>query len=104
DLADKFLEETNERERLGLATRVDVLQAAAARAQRMEEIINAQAALEDAADEIFRLLDLLPEDAQDTPTTAPLPSDKVTLPEFQTIWRTALDQSPQLRVQETQLQ
>lgn len=53
--AEILLEEAREKERVGLATRVDLLQAEANRAQREEEIIVAEQAIADAADALFVL-------------------------------------------------
>ncbi|HSH09292.1 MAG TPA: TolC family protein, partial [Oceanipulchritudo sp.] len=48
EVADTLLRETKERERVGLATQIDVLQAEASRAERMEEIISTTYSLGDA--------------------------------------------------------
>lgn len=103
ELADKLWEETRERERLGLATRVEVLQAQAAQAQRYEEIIAAKAALQDAADEVYRLMDVLDEYVEDSPSTAPLPEDRTDIPEFRDVWETALQRSPRLQMQDASI-
>jgi outer membrane protein TolC len=103
ELAEKLWDETRERERLGLATRVEVLQAQAAQAQRQEEIISAKAAIQDAADEVFRLMDELDEFIEDSPTTAPLPEERTDLPEFADVWQTALQRSPRLRLQDASI-
>lgn len=58
-LAENLLNEADERERLGLATRVDTLQAKANLAQRKEQIIRADQSIRDAADTLFSNIGLL---------------------------------------------
>jgi len=55
-LAETLLEETRERERLGIVTRIDVLQAETELVTQQEDIIQAERAIEDAEDELRRLM------------------------------------------------
>ncbi len=59
DLAESLVQETIERERFGLATNVDVLQAKAALALREEDVILAQQAIEDNEDRLRTLLGII---------------------------------------------
>lgn len=99
-LAERLLDEVQERQRLGLATRVEVLQAEAARAQRQEEIIEAEAALENAYDVIYQMLNRLDETTSDFPPVSALPEDSPEMPEFDRVWRMALERNPSLRAQD----
>lgn len=99
-LAERLLDEVQERQRLGLATRVEVLQAEAARAQRQEEIIEGEAALENAYDVIYRMLNRLDETTSHFPPVSSLPDDSPEIPEFDRVWRSALERNPLLRAQE----
>lgn len=56
ELAETLLKETRERERLGLITKIDVLQAETELVTRQESIIQAERAIEDAKDELRRLM------------------------------------------------
>ncbi|MGJ8640165.1 MAG: TolC family protein [Opitutaceae bacterium] len=55
-LAETLLKETKERERLGLVTRIDVLQAETELLAQQENIIQAERAIEDAEDQLRRLM------------------------------------------------
>lgn len=75
ELAENLLEENSERERLGLVTPLEVLQAEAEVLDRQEEIIQADRAIEDAEDALRRVMgeaDLL-ELNNDRFAVAPLP-------------------------------
>ncbi|MEN8843687.1 MAG: TolC family protein [Lentimonas sp.] len=56
ELAETLLEETRERERLGLITKIDILQAETELVTQQEDIIQAERAIEDAQDELRRLM------------------------------------------------
>lgn len=101
-VAESLLEETRERERLGLATRLDVLQARANLAERQEDILFAQQELEAAHDRLLILLGALDESlALDaTSRVSALPEEFAEPPEFSTVWRRTLDQNPDTLVQE----
>lgn len=99
-LAERLLDEVQERQRLGLATRVEVLQAEAAKAQRQEEIIEAEAALENAYDVIYQMLNRLDEGTAHFPSVSPLPEESPQMPDFDQVWRSALERNPSLRAQE----
>jgi outer membrane protein TolC len=58
DAAEKLLAETEERERIGVATKVDVLQARAALASRQEAVILADQAIARARDELAEIVGL----------------------------------------------
>ncbi len=101
-VAESLLEETRERERLGLATRLDVLQARANLAERQEDILVAQQEVESAHDRLLILLGALDEtlalDA--TSRVSALPDTFLEPPEFSTVWRRTLDRNPDTLVQE----
>lgn len=56
ELAETLLKETSERERLGLITRIDVLQAETELITQQEDSIQAERTIEDAKDELRRLM------------------------------------------------
>tara|TARA_B110000438_G_scaffold46610_1_gene46782 strand:+ start:3365 stop:4873 length:1509 start_codon:yes stop_codon:yes gene_type:complete len=56
ELAERLLEETREREELGLLTALDVIQAEANLAQRIEDILVAQQSVDESKDRLLRLL------------------------------------------------
>lgn len=97
-VAETLLEEARERERVGAATRIEVLQAEAARAEQQEDIISARQQLEDALDRLFTAMGrLLPVDA--TAAHPPvsvddLPAGPASLNSFPDLWRDALAHDP----------
>lgn len=105
-VAESLLEETRERERLGLATRLDVLQARANLAERREDILIAQQEVEAAHDRLLSLIGALDESlALDaTQRVSDLPQRFSDLPEFAAVWRRALDQNPETLIQESVLE
>lgn len=90
DLATSLLEETVERERFGLATQVDVLQAQAALALREEEIILAQQAIEDSEDRLRALLGILNPVLEPSLQVAELPQIDPELRKFNDVLNSAL--------------
>ncbi len=103
-VAETLLAEARERVRVGVATQLDVLQAEAARAQRMEEIIETRRALGDAFDRLLALTGTLDQqaglDLGRLYRVAPLPDSGETLPDFADVWRMALLHEPSLSRQE----
>lgn len=91
-LAESLLEETRERERLGLATRLDLVQAEASLAQREDEILVAEQNVLDARDEILSLIGVLDQALEHEPTfvVQELPLTHDSVPAFATVWRSAL--------------
>ncbi|MCD8483333.1 MAG: TolC family protein [Verrucomicrobia bacterium] len=102
-VAERLLEEASEREAVGVATTLDVLQARAALAQRKDEIVRSQQSLEEAADALRVLLADLPEISPlpDVPNVTPLPQSFTPVPEFRGILQQALRTSPLTARQET---
>jgi len=104
NVAEALLDEARERARVGVATQVDVLQAEAARAQRVEEIIETSRALGDAFDRLFALTGTLDQQSrlalEEAFQVAPLPDGGEALPDFERVWRLALLRDPALGRQE----
>lgn len=99
DLAESLLEETREREKLGLATNVDVLQAEASRALRTEDLILAQQAIEDNEDRLRNLIGTISPDPEPSLLVATLPEIDPELPPFSDILQTALANNIQTHIQ-----
>lgn len=101
-VAERLLDEARERESVGVATSLDVLQARAALAQRRDEIVRSQQNLEEAADRLRVLLADLPELAPlpDVPTVSALPVEFSGVPQFQQVWQQALQFNPSTARQE----
>lgn len=101
-LAQSLLEEMRERERLGLATRLDVIQSEANLAQREDDIIVAEQAVQESNDALTVLLGGL----QQTPVEASnfavdtLPPPPADLPPLQEVWQSALHSDQQVAAQE----
>jgi outer membrane protein TolC len=104
EVAEALLEESRERERVGMVTHIEVLQAEASRAQRLEEIIETTRALGDAYDILLAAMGVLPDAS--TSGTEPghtvdaLPESGRELPDFQEMWNLALERDPVLAAQE----
>ncbi len=92
ELAESLLEETRERERLGLATRLDLVQAEANLAQREEDILVAEQDVLESRDELLSLLGVLDEALEIEPVfvVEDLPQAPASVPEFAGVWRAAL--------------
>ncbi|MCC5841293.1 MAG: TolC family protein [Opitutales bacterium] len=101
-LAEALLEETEERRRLGLATRLDVLQAQAGLAQRREGMISAQQELEIAQDRLLALLGALDLSSpfSEAVSVSPLPDAFGAPPEFAPVWNRVLAENPETDIQE----
>ena len=102
EVAKTLLDEARERERVGMVTQVEVLQAEAAMAQRMEDIISSNRNLGDAFDQLLSTMGTLPQGSSTDPSHKVdlLDSTHVPVPEFKTIWDKALLQDPTLSAQE----
>ncbi|WP_269537940.1 TolC family protein [Cerasicoccus fimbriatus] len=81
-LAKSLLEENTERERVGLATRLEVLQAEASLAARSEDVILAQEAADNAEDRLRSVLGILYSERLNPIDVEPLPDNDPMLPEF----------------------
>jgi outer membrane protein len=104
--ARSLLDESRERERVGLATRLDVLQAEASHAARIEERIEAERLLEQAGDVLIRVIGSFSPDtalSDHALATTPVPADAPALPSFEHLWYRTLQSSPALRQQEATL-
>ena len=107
-VAETLLEEARERERVGLATRIEVLQAQSSRAERKEQIIETRRDLGDALDELFSFMGTFPADLdalpKEFPTVAGLrQADKTDLPEFREAWEMSVQADPVLARQEARI-
>jgi outer membrane protein TolC len=102
-VAETLLEEARERERVGVATRIEVLQAEAEKARRLEQIIETRRLLGDAMDQLLLSMGTISPDNYDSGNEQPvsaLSESAQPLPEFSMIWRDALGADPDLRQQE----
>ncbi len=106
ELSEKLLEEAREREELGLATKIETLQAEANLAQRKEQIIRAEQAIREATDELFAAMGILDETVELSPelTVAQLPESQPEIPAFQSALETALQRNFDSDIQEEVLQ
>lgn len=105
-VAEALLEEARERERIGMVTQIEVLQAEASKAQRMEEIITSKQALGDAFDQLLALMGTLPQNAGTEPSHEVQLLDNVgqDIPEFTEVWNKALSSDPGIAAQEAAIQ
>lgn len=94
-LAEKLVEENRERERLGLFTQLEVLQAEASLAQRREEIIRAEQAITEAADTLQAAMGLLDEQLSISarPAVSELPTPPPSDRPFETVVQTGLERN-----------
>lgn len=99
ELAENLLEENQERERLGLATRLDVLQAQASLAARSEDVILAQQAVENAEDRLRTVLGELNYSLESALIVEELPEISPPVPEFRQAVRSALAQDMDTQIQ-----
>ncbi len=106
ELSEKLLEEASERERLGLATKIETLQAEANLAQRKEQIIRAEQAIREATDTLLATMGTLDETMELEPqvSVAPLPENQTTLPPFQETLTQAIDRNFDSDIQEEVLE
>jgi len=102
ELAQQLLEETRERAELGLATRLEVLQAEANLATREQEIIAAEQLLAERTDALLALLGGLDDQRaiDQLVEVARVPDSPVRIPEFSHVWRTTLLRNPETAIQE----
>ncbi len=102
ELAENLLEETRERERLGLATRLEVIQAEANLAQRDEDILVADQAVADARDGVLVLTGAMDPEQALTPEfdAEELPPAAAEMPAFDQVWQRALANDPSSAAQE----
>ena len=102
-VSETLLEEAIERERLGMATQIEVLQARAFNAESKESIIETTRALGDAYDRLLALMGALPSSGFSIGSgaaVATLPEDPIVFPEFTETWTMALESAPALSAQE----
>lgn len=106
-VAETLFEEARERSRLGVATRVEVLQAEAARAERREDIIATRRQLGDAYDALLQRMGVLPEELpmeyDALPRVRNLVNEIRAVPAFREILREAISNDPGLREQEARI-
>ncbi len=98
-LASKLLEENRERERLGLATRLEVLQAEANVAAQTEQIILAEESIENAQDVLRVILGVIPMGDEPYLEVEALPTTTPELPDFQDALRASLAQDMDTQIQ-----
>lgn len=103
-VAETLLDEARERERVGVATQIEVLQAEAEKARLMEVIIESRRALGDAMDQLFHYMGTLPPvgplDMDQPQKVANLAGQPLPIPEFSDIWSRAQQADPQLSQQQ----
>ncbi|EDY80820.1 outer membrane efflux protein [Verrucomicrobiia bacterium DG1235] len=106
ELSEKLLEEANERERLGLSTRIETLQAEASLAQRKEQIIRAEQAIREATDALLASMGSLDESLELEPSlaVAPLPESNSTIQAFPNVLENALERNFDADIQEELLE
>jgi outer membrane protein len=89
-----------------MVTQIEVLQAEAQKAQRMEEIISSRQALGDAFDRLLAYMGTLPDNSNTDPThtVEQLDNNGEAIPEFTAAWNRALRNDPALAAQEATIQ
>lgn len=102
DLAERQLEESQERERLGLATKLETLQAEANLAQRKEQVIRAQQRIRETIDTLFLSIGALQEDLaiELQVSVQDLPESTFQLQNFNNYLLSALEQNFDTTIQE----
>ncbi|MEM9160584.1 MAG: TolC family protein, partial [Verrucomicrobiota bacterium] len=92
-LSEKLLEESRERERLGLATKIDVLEAEANLAQRKEQIIRAKQRILDRTDDLLAVMGGLDDSLGLSPEifVALVPESIKPIQSFEVVLQNALD-------------
>lgn len=108
DLAQTLLDEIRERHKVGLATKVDELQALAEVATAQESLLVAKKNADDAQDELLRILGTLPDTSQSPILwqqyeVAPLPQDTPQLEAFGIILGRALEHDLNSAIQKENL-
>ncbi|MEQ9824531.1 MAG: TolC family protein [Puniceicoccaceae bacterium] len=104
-LAKNLVEETEQRVELGLATRLDLLQARANLASQQESLIDSQRALKDAEDALLLVMGRLDSNYEDVPVeVADLADPSREFPSLDQVWAGALAQDLDLLIQQTQIE
>jgi outer membrane protein TolC len=106
-VAEALLEEATERQRVGLVTQIEVLQAEAFRAESREDIIETTRILGDAYDHLMEMMGALPDtdfSMQAGRRVHVLPDADGAVPEFDQTWTMALNSDPALAAQEAQIE
>ena len=98
EVAEQLLEETEEKERLGLATQVDVLQASANLASRREAVILASQAIDDAVDRLYSSMGEL-RTRNPALDVYPLPESEITVPDFDLTYKKARELDLDMQIQ-----
>lgn len=106
ELSERLLEEAKERESLGLATKIETLQAEANLAQRKEQIIRAEQAIREATDVLLSAMGELDDASAIEPTVAvaQLPTSTAPVPPFPEVLETALHLNFDADIQEEVLE
>lgn len=102
ELAHRLLDEVRERNSLGLATDLEVLQSEANLAQREQDILTAERLVSERTDALFAVLGGLDDDAaiNANVNVAPIPDLAKDLPPFDSVWSGALRNSLETAAQE----
>ena len=106
-VAEALLEEAMERQRVGLVTQIEVLQAEAFRAESREDIIETTRILGDAYDHLMEMMGALPDTGftmEAGRAVQALPDADGTIPDFDQSWTMALNSDPALAAQEAQIE
>ncbi|MCG8526693.1 MAG: TolC family protein [Opitutales bacterium] len=105
EVAENLLKETEQREELGLATKLDVLQAKANLASQKENYIEAQRGVEDASDELLTYMGkMAPGMADQSIQVSPLPNLGPSVPNIGTAWGGALNTDLDLTIQKLRIE
>ncbi len=106
ELSQKLLEEARERERLGLATKIETLQAESNLAQRKEQIIRADQAIQEATDNLLSVMGVLDDSLELAPelNVSQLPVSDSPVPSFQETLTTAIERNFDSDIQEEVLE
>jgi len=105
ELAENLLKETEERAELGLATKLDVLQARANLASRQESFIESQRAVKDAEDELLVAMGRLNPDYEESNIVVSIMPDLGDYtPTLNAIWSGALQNDLNLVMQQTTIE
>jgi outer membrane protein len=105
EVAKSLLDETEQRAEVGLATRLDVLQAKANLATQQESFIDAQRSVQDAADQLLTNMGRLTPDYQETAfTVSALPELDSEMPKLMQSWAGALQTDLNTRIQRTNIE
>lgn len=106
-VAEALLEEAFERQRVGLVTQIEVLQAEAFRAESREDIIETTRILGDAYDHLLEMMGALPNtdfSMEAGRRVRDLPAADGSVPDFDQAWTMALNSDPALAAQEAQIE